>query len=169
MPTGAVVLLSFLLAGLGSLLLRGRRRIGLLLVLNAVILVVGAILAGTWPLFLKDEDLAGWIWAGICLLVDVLGVRFALFDRRGLVFGDAPQAASRWLWMTLFWSAATLACVGICAGAFVVIVGIGFGGPHPLLVTATAAIVVVSGLLVAAVVDVLRAGVASDGFKKASI
>src|SRR5688500_3645926 len=93
MPVGAVALLSFVLAGLGSVLLRGRTRLGLMLLMNGAILAAAGLIAATRGLFFDDEDYAGWLWMAVWVLVDALGVRYALHDRRELIVGASPQAA----------------------------------------------------------------------------
>ena len=155
MPVGAVVLVSFLFAGLGSLLLRGRRRWRLALVLNGGALATGGVLFFTWPLFTKDEDYAGWLWLAIWVLIEAVGVRVALSDRRRLIAGARRQAAPRWLWMSLFWSAAAVAGVGIGIGTFTIVVLIGFGGPHPVSLMGAAAILTMAGVLGTAIVSTL--------------
>ena len=155
MPVGAVVLLSFLLAGLGSLLLCGRRRVRLALLLNGGALAIGGLLFVTWRFFAKDEDYAGWLWLTNWVLIEAVGVRVALSDRRQLIAAAGQQATPQWFWVSLFWSAA-LAAAGIGIGTFTIVVLIGFGGPHALSVMAGAAILIMAGVLITAIVSTVN-------------
>ena len=155
MPRGAVTLVSFLLAGLPSLLLCGRRRIRLVLVLNGLILAAAPILYLAWPLIIVDEDYAGWLWVPVALLVDLIGMFFGLRDRRELILTGTPQAASTSQWMSLFWVAAAGAGVAIGAGVPLAVLCFAFGSARDPCVAFAAVLVLGALVLFGAVISVV--------------
>jgi hypothetical protein len=155
MPRGAVALVSFLLAGLPSLLLCGRRRIRLLLGLNGLILAAAAILAFAWPLILSDEDYAGWLWGFIAFLVDLVGMCIGLRDRRELILTGTPQATPHWVWMALFWFAAVLAGAAVCGATFSIFMFAVFGSVDVAVIGASAVVLIAAVFLVTVILNTL--------------
>ena len=164
MPTGAVILLSLALPGLGSLLLCGRRSMPFILILVATLLgtlcAVGAIL----PLLHAHTDLhrpddwAGWMLMAVYLLAVAWGLQRALRDRRKLDAQGLPQASAPLLWKTLFWVATAAAVFGLACAFFALGISLIWGGPHPLFVTLFAAACVASVVLIAVVATTVTGG-----------
>lgn len=155
MPRGAVALVSFLLAGLPSVLLCGRRRIRLVLGLNGLILGAAAILAFTWPLIHSDEDYAGWLWVFVVFLVDLIGVFFGLRDRRELILTGTPQATPHWVWVVSFWLAAAFVGAGIGGAAFSIFMFAVFGSVDVAVIGASAVVLIAAIVLVTVIINTL--------------
>ena len=160
MPTGALVLLSLALPGLGSLLLCGRGGLRFALLLNgaavASVYAVGGLLAMVPPsTAARVDDWAGWLLVAGYVVILAFGLRRALRDRNRLTSEGLPQASAVGLWKSLFWVAAVAAACGLGAAFFAVGFGLILGGPHPLFLVLLAATCAASLLLIALVVNTI--------------
>jgi hypothetical protein len=164
MPTGAVILLSLALPGLGSLLLCGRRSMPFVLLLIATLVGTFCAVAATLRLLHAHTDLrqlddwAGWVLLAVYALVVMLGLRRALRERRRLDAQDSPQAAAPVLWKTLFWLAAAAAAAGLAAALLALGFALIWGGPHPLFVALFAATCLAAIVLLSLIVNTLGRG-----------
>jgi hypothetical protein len=154
MPAGAVMLLSLAPAGLGSILLCGRRGVRLVLLVNGATLAAAVLLFLAWRRFLTDEDYLG-LMSGVCALIGVVGTRLALKDRSELIAMGTPQAAPMSLWMSLFWVFAAGAGVAIGAGASVAAMCFAFGSSGDSCVAFAAVVVLGAFMLIGSVISVV--------------
>ena len=154
MPAGAAVLLSIAPAGLGSILLCGRRRVRLVLLLNGATLAAANLLFFAGRLCLTDETCLG-LMSGICPLIGIVGARLALKDRYELIATGTPQTAATSLWMPLFWVAAAASGMAIGAGVPWAVLCFAFGSAHDPCVAFAAVLVLGALVLTGAVISVV--------------
>ena len=178
MPVSPVVLLSLVIPGLSSLLLRGRRRLWLIVFLN---LTVGAVtLGGMWsePLFVwrwddmrqfeqqyfdpdpltseQYRDRAEIVWWSAFVIVHLWSLYLAIRDRRRLLATGERQAAPVAVWMPMFWVAVLAALGGMSVGFWATGYGLS-GRPNPWpRRMALGSFVIPAGLLCAAMWDMLK-------------
>ena len=164
MPTGAVILLSLALPGLGSLLLCGRRSMPFILLLIETLLGTFCAVAATLMVLDAHTDLqelddwAGWTLEAVYVLVVVWGLQRALRDRRQLDARGLPQASAPVLWKTLIWVATAAAVFGLACAFFTLGFMLIMGGPRPFLVALFAAACVASLLLIALIANAITCG-----------